>query len=96
MIKRRDMPTTVYVSLRRIICVRSRTVSLSRNAGFRKNLKSRFSSQGAFLHRVREISFFSGKVLRPEFRKVQTRFLMSGQTILPCLRGFNGRPFMFR
>ena len=59
MIKRRDMPTTVYVSLRRIICVRSRTVSLSRNAGFWKNLKSRFSSQGAFLHRVREISFFS-------------------------------------
>lgn len=59
--KRRDMPTTVYVSLRRIICVRSRTVSLSRNAGFRKNLKSRFSSQGAFLHRVREISFFLRK-----------------------------------
>ena len=48
MIKRRDMPTTVYVSLRRIICVRSRTVSLSQNAGFWKNLKSRFSSQGAF------------------------------------------------
>ena len=48
MMKKRDMPTTVYVSLRRIICVRSRTVSLSRNAGFRKNLKSRFSSQGAF------------------------------------------------
>ena len=96
MMNKRDMPTTVYVSPRRIICVRSRTVSLSRNAGFRKNLKSRFSSQGAFLHRVREISFFSGKVLRPEFRKVQTRFLLSGQTILPCLRGVNGRPFMFQ
>ena len=48
MMNRRDMPTTVYVSPRRIICVRSRTVSLSRNAGFWKNLKSRFSSQGAF------------------------------------------------
>jgi hypothetical protein len=29
MMKKRDMPTTVYVSPQRIICVRSRTVSLT-------------------------------------------------------------------